>query len=161
MYAYATLRPRAVTVVDDVKELSKHSRGAKGREMVTHLRIIVAATRGVSALEDDGDVGELGPEWQLVVVVVKGKNSLPNKEMLSHGSKGEMSKTLKMFMCSPFAPHLGTNYCPKDEEVLKLNAFLVEPSLQLKRLSDEIADLHKTLDKLEEEHQFACPRRCP
>ncbi|KAJ7741294.1 hypothetical protein B0H16DRAFT_1032256 [Mycena metata] len=55
-------------------------------------------------------------------------------------------------MHSPFAAHLGTNYCPKDEELLKLNAFLVEPSYQLKRLRDEIAELHKTLHKLEEEH---------
>ncbi|KAJ7742570.1 hypothetical protein B0H16DRAFT_1563008 [Mycena metata] len=29
-----------------------------------------------------------------------------------------------MISDSPFAPYLGTNYCPSDEEVLKLNAFL-------------------------------------
>ncbi|KAJ7023445.1 hypothetical protein C8F04DRAFT_181747 [Mycena alexandri] len=58
-----------------------------------------------------------------------------------------------MFLDSPFASYLGTNYCPEDEEVLKLNAFLVEPSLQLKRLDDEMADLRRALDKLEEAHR--------
>ncbi|KAJ6544218.1 hypothetical protein B0H19DRAFT_894535, partial [Mycena capillaripes] len=54
-------------------------------------------------------------------------------------------------MSSPFAPQLGTNYCPKDEEVLEIKALLVEPSLRLKRLDDEITDLQKAIDKLAEE----------
>ncbi|KAJ7114107.1 hypothetical protein C8R44DRAFT_881652 [Mycena epipterygia] len=49
---------------------------------------------------------------------------------------------------SPFTTKLGTNYCPKDEEVAEINALLVEPTLRLERLADEIADMQKALDKL-------------
>ncbi|KAF7357958.1 hypothetical protein MVEN_00842400 [Mycena venus] len=54
-------------------------------------------------------------------------------------------------MASPFAPRLGTNYCPTGEEVLQIEALLVEPSLRLKGLDDEIAELQKAIDKLTEE----------
>ncbi|KAJ6544214.1 hypothetical protein B0H19DRAFT_898859, partial [Mycena capillaripes] len=54
-------------------------------------------------------------------------------------------------MASHFAPQLGTNYCPKDKEVLEIKALLVKPSHRLKRLDDEIADLQKAIDKLAEE----------
>ncbi|KAJ7019213.1 hypothetical protein C8F04DRAFT_351278 [Mycena alexandri] len=53
---------------------------------------------------------------------------------------------------SPFSAHLGTNYCPKDEEVLEIKSLLVEPTLRLKSLDNEIADLQKAIDKLKEEH---------
>ncbi|KAJ7114137.1 hypothetical protein C8R44DRAFT_630655, partial [Mycena epipterygia] len=49
---------------------------------------------------------------------------------------------------SPFTTRLGTNYCPKDEEVAEINALLVEPTLRLERLADEIADMQKALNKL-------------
>ncbi|KAJ7762482.1 hypothetical protein B0H16DRAFT_1368650 [Mycena metata] len=52
---------------------------------------------------------------------------------------------------SPFSAHLGTKYCPSDEEVLEIKAFLVEPTLRLKNLDDEIADLQKAIDKLKAE----------
>ncbi|KAJ7661555.1 hypothetical protein DFH06DRAFT_1471976 [Mycena polygramma] len=54
-------------------------------------------------------------------------------------------------LSSPFAAQLGTNYCPKDEELLEIKALLVEPSLRLKRLDDEIAELQNALDRLAEE----------
>ncbi|KAJ7661523.1 hypothetical protein DFH06DRAFT_1471951 [Mycena polygramma] len=54
-------------------------------------------------------------------------------------------------MSSPFAAQLGTNYCPKDEELLEIKALLVEPSLRLKRLDDEIAELQKAMDRVAEE----------
>ncbi|KAF7357947.1 hypothetical protein MVEN_00841300 [Mycena venus] len=54
-------------------------------------------------------------------------------------------------MASPFAPRLGTNYCPTDDEIVEIKAVLVEPILRLKRLDEEIAQLQKTLDKLAEE----------
>ncbi|KAF7376865.1 hypothetical protein MSAN_00104000 [Mycena sanguinolenta] len=54
-------------------------------------------------------------------------------------------------MASPFASRLGTNYCPSDEELLEINALLVEPTLQLKGLDDEITKLQKAIDKLAEE----------
>ncbi|KAJ7134836.1 hypothetical protein C8R44DRAFT_977333, partial [Mycena epipterygia] len=54
-------------------------------------------------------------------------------------------------MSSPFAPRLGTNYCPKDEEIADIKALLVEPALRLKRLDDEIADMQKAIDKLIEQ----------
>ncbi|KAJ7815502.1 hypothetical protein B0H14DRAFT_1407873 [Mycena olivaceomarginata] len=54
-------------------------------------------------------------------------------------------------MASRFAPQLGTNYCPKDDEVLEIKSFLVEPTLRLRRLNDIIADLQKAIDKLAEE----------
>ncbi|KAJ7983027.1 hypothetical protein DFH06DRAFT_1318495 [Mycena polygramma] len=54
-------------------------------------------------------------------------------------------------MSSPFAAQLGTNHCPKDEELLEIKALLVEPSLRLKRLDDEIEELQKALDRLAEE----------
>ncbi|KAJ6594657.1 hypothetical protein B0H19DRAFT_912125, partial [Mycena capillaripes] len=51
-------------------------------------------------------------------------------------------------MSSPFAAQLGTNYCPKDEEIIDIKALLVEPTLRLKRLDEEIADLQKAINKL-------------
>ncbi|KAJ6581969.1 hypothetical protein B0H19DRAFT_893223, partial [Mycena capillaripes] len=54
-------------------------------------------------------------------------------------------------MSSPFAARLGTNYCPKDEEILEIKTLLIEPYLRLKRLDDEIADLQRAIDKLAEE----------
>ncbi|KAJ7846347.1 hypothetical protein B0H14DRAFT_3454434 [Mycena olivaceomarginata] len=53
---------------------------------------------------------------------------------------------------SPFASHVGTNYCPRDDEELsQIKALLVEPCQKLKRLDDEIAVLQTALDKLIEE----------
>ncbi|KAJ7162285.1 hypothetical protein C8R46DRAFT_955250 [Mycena filopes] len=54
---------------------------------------------------------------------------------------------------SPFSAHLGTNYCPSDQEVLDINSILVEPSLRLKNLDQEIADLQKAIDKLAAERK--------
>ncbi|KAF7357887.1 hypothetical protein MVEN_00834900 [Mycena venus] len=54
-------------------------------------------------------------------------------------------------MSSPFASQLGTNYCPRDEELPQIKALLFEPSQRLKRLDDEIAVLQKALDKLSKE----------
>ncbi|KAJ6507428.1 hypothetical protein C8R47DRAFT_966979 [Mycena vitilis] len=54
-------------------------------------------------------------------------------------------------MSSPFTPRLGTNYCPKDEEVLEIKALLSEPTARLQRLDDEIADLQKAISRLAEE----------
>ncbi|KAF7370259.1 hypothetical protein MSAN_00657000 [Mycena sanguinolenta] len=54
-------------------------------------------------------------------------------------------------MSSPFASHLGTNYCPQDEEDAQIKDLLIEPCLRLKRLDEEIAVLRKALDKLTEE----------
>ncbi|KAJ7768305.1 hypothetical protein B0H16DRAFT_1519337, partial [Mycena metata] len=51
-------------------------------------------------------------------------------------------------MFSPFASRLRTNYCPTDEEVAGIRAFLDEPILQLKEFDDKIAELQKTIDKL-------------
>jgi hypothetical protein len=51
----------------------------------------------------------------------------------------------------PFAPQLGTNYCPTDKEVLDIKTILVEPTLRLKGLDDEIANLQRAIDKLREE----------
>ncbi|KAF7366611.1 hypothetical protein MSAN_00918900 [Mycena sanguinolenta] len=54
-------------------------------------------------------------------------------------------------MFSPFASQLGTNYCPRDDELVQIESLLIEPCMQLKRLEDEIAALQKTMDKLTEE----------
>ncbi|KAJ7162292.1 hypothetical protein C8R46DRAFT_1000300 [Mycena filopes] len=54
---------------------------------------------------------------------------------------------------SPFAAHLGTNYCPSDQEVLEINSLLAEPTLRLKSLDDEITDLQKAIDKLAAERE--------
>ncbi|KAF7366536.1 hypothetical protein MSAN_00910900 [Mycena sanguinolenta] len=54
-------------------------------------------------------------------------------------------------MSSPFASQLGTNYCPRDDELVQIKSLLVEPCMRLKRLEDEIAALQKTMDKLTEE----------
>ncbi|KAJ7134682.1 hypothetical protein C8R44DRAFT_771135 [Mycena epipterygia] len=51
-------------------------------------------------------------------------------------------------MSSPFASKLGTNYCPKDKEIAEIKALIVEPTVQLKRLDDEIADMQKAIGKL-------------
>ncbi|KAJ7140950.1 hypothetical protein C8R44DRAFT_846890 [Mycena epipterygia] len=53
-------------------------------------------------------------------------------------------------MSSPFASKLGTNYCPEDEEITEIKAFL-EPVIRLQCLDDEIADLQKTINKLAKE----------
>ncbi|KAJ7762521.1 hypothetical protein B0H16DRAFT_1688121 [Mycena metata] len=51
-------------------------------------------------------------------------------------------------MSSPFTSKLDTNYCPKDEEVVEIRDLLVEPTLRLKHLDDEIAELQRAIDKL-------------
>ncbi|KAJ7741322.1 hypothetical protein B0H16DRAFT_1890506 [Mycena metata] len=53
----------------------------------------------------------------------------------------------------PFALHLGTNYCPTDEEASDIKSFLVEPGLRLRRLDDKIAELQNELDKLAAERE--------
>ncbi|KAJ7470999.1 hypothetical protein FB451DRAFT_324461 [Mycena latifolia] len=52
---------------------------------------------------------------------------------------------------SPFASKFGTNHCPSDEEVAEIKVLLVNPTLQLRRLDDEIAAMQKAIDKLTEE----------
>ncbi|KAF7373733.1 hypothetical protein MSAN_00584400 [Mycena sanguinolenta] len=54
-------------------------------------------------------------------------------------------------MSSPFASRLGTNYCPTDQEVLEIRSLLVQPTLRIKSLDDEIAILQKSIDKLVKE----------
>ncbi|KAJ7689566.1 hypothetical protein B0H17DRAFT_1066176 [Mycena rosella] len=54
-------------------------------------------------------------------------------------------------MSSPFIPKLGTNYCPRDEEVAEIQALIAEPTLRLQHLDAEIADLQMALDKLIEQ----------
>jgi hypothetical protein len=54
-------------------------------------------------------------------------------------------------MSSPFASLLGTNYCPKDTEIVQIRDFLIDPLLRLKRLDDEIAVMQKALDTITEE----------
>ncbi|KAF7373712.1 F-box domain-containing protein [Mycena sanguinolenta] len=56
-------------------------------------------------------------------------------------------------MSSPFALRLGTNYCPTDQEVLEILSLLVEPTLRIKSLDDEIADLQRSIDRLVEERK--------
>ncbi|KAJ7512814.1 hypothetical protein B0H11DRAFT_2267867 [Mycena galericulata] len=56
-------------------------------------------------------------------------------------------------MASPFASKLGTNYCPNDDEVLKIQTLLVEPTLRLKRLDDEITEMQNTINKLIKERE--------
>ncbi|KAJ7134884.1 hypothetical protein C8R44DRAFT_437146 [Mycena epipterygia] len=51
-------------------------------------------------------------------------------------------------MSSPFAARLGTNFCPKDKEITEIKALIVEPTLRLERLDDEIAEMQKAIDKL-------------
>ncbi|KAJ7441724.1 hypothetical protein FB451DRAFT_1569166 [Mycena latifolia] len=59
-------------------------------------------------------------------------------------------------MSSLFTSKLGTNYCPQDEEIAQIQTLLVEPTLRLKCLDDEIATLQKALDKLAEERAEIC-----
>ncbi|KAJ6493852.1 hypothetical protein DFH09DRAFT_1104393 [Mycena vulgaris] len=54
-------------------------------------------------------------------------------------------------MSSPFAQKLGTNHCPSDEELVEIKALLVGPTLQLKRIDDEIAGMYKAIDRLTKE----------
>jgi hypothetical protein len=54
-------------------------------------------------------------------------------------------------MSSPFAPKLWTNYCPSDEEVAEIRTLLVDPALQLKRLSIKINAMQQVIDQLAEE----------
>ncbi|KAJ6511081.1 hypothetical protein C8R45DRAFT_401467, partial [Mycena sanguinolenta] len=54
-------------------------------------------------------------------------------------------------MAFPFSSKLGTNHCPTDDEVLQIKALLVEPTLRLKGLDDEITKLQKAIDRLVEE----------
>ncbi|KAJ7913904.1 hypothetical protein B0H13DRAFT_2003971 [Mycena leptocephala] len=56
-------------------------------------------------------------------------------------------------MSSPFASKLGTNYCPKDEEVVEIKGLLILPTLRLKLLDDEIADLQQAIDELARERR--------
>ncbi|KAJ7782577.1 hypothetical protein DFH07DRAFT_791199 [Mycena maculata] len=52
---------------------------------------------------------------------------------------------------SPFAATLRTNYCPTDQEVLDIKALLIEPTLRVQNLDDDIAELQRSLNKLMEE----------
>ncbi|KAJ7758533.1 hypothetical protein DFH07DRAFT_919284 [Mycena maculata] len=52
---------------------------------------------------------------------------------------------------SAFSSKLGTNYCPRDDEVAEIRAILVGPSTRLKRLDDEIAELNRAIDNLTDE----------
>ncbi|KAJ6573537.1 hypothetical protein DFH09DRAFT_1152060 [Mycena vulgaris] len=54
-------------------------------------------------------------------------------------------------MSSPFTSKLGTNYRPKDEEIVEIQSLLVEPTTRLKHLDDEITELRTALDKLVDE----------
>ncbi|KAJ6481703.1 hypothetical protein C8R45DRAFT_1002766 [Mycena sanguinolenta] len=54
-------------------------------------------------------------------------------------------------MSSPFASKLGTNYCPRDDELVQIKSLLIEPCMRLKRLEEEIAVLQKTMDRLIED----------
>ncbi|KAJ7689574.1 hypothetical protein B0H17DRAFT_1011977 [Mycena rosella] len=56
-----------------------------------------------------------------------------------------------VIMSSPFISKLGTNYCPRDEEVAEIQTLLAEPTLRLQHLDAEIADLQMALDKLIEQ----------
>ncbi|KAJ7031003.1 hypothetical protein C8F04DRAFT_1111994 [Mycena alexandri] len=51
-------------------------------------------------------------------------------------------------MSSPFSSKLGTNYCPKDEELVEIKNLIIEPTLRLRRLDDEIVELQSALVKL-------------
>ncbi|KAJ6573521.1 hypothetical protein DFH09DRAFT_1152034 [Mycena vulgaris] len=59
-------------------------------------------------------------------------------------------------MSSPFTSKLGTNYCPSDEEAIAIQTLLVEPTLRLQRLDDDIADLREALEKLADERERLC-----
>ncbi|KAJ6594527.1 hypothetical protein B0H19DRAFT_1225651 [Mycena capillaripes] len=65
--------------------------------------------------------------------------------------RGTATSPSPSIMSSAFASKLGTNYCPQDEELAQINSLLIEPSLRLKRLDDEIASLQTAIDKLMEE----------
>ncbi|KAJ7467056.1 hypothetical protein FB451DRAFT_1484062 [Mycena latifolia] len=56
-------------------------------------------------------------------------------------------------MTSPFAPKLGTNYCPEDGEIAEIIDLLVEPTHQLERLDGEIADMQNAIDKLKQQRE--------
>ncbi|KAJ6594623.1 hypothetical protein B0H19DRAFT_1247284 [Mycena capillaripes] len=56
-------------------------------------------------------------------------------------------------MSSPFVSRLGTNYCPNDKELEEIKGILAEPTLRLKQLDEEIADLQKAIEKLTEERE--------
>ncbi|KAK6996922.1 hypothetical protein R3P38DRAFT_3068501 [Favolaschia claudopus] len=56
-------------------------------------------------------------------------------------------------MPSPFAQHLGTNYCPSDDEVLELKNLIAEPIRQLLTLDEEISQLQRSIEKLQEKRK--------
>ncbi|KAF7368653.1 hypothetical protein MVEN_00189500 [Mycena venus] len=59
-------------------------------------------------------------------------------------------------MASPFASQLGSGYCPSNEEILQIKELLIEPTLRMKELDDEIAALQKAIDKLRGERDGLC-----
>ncbi|KAF7376697.1 hypothetical protein MSAN_00086700 [Mycena sanguinolenta] len=76
-------------------------------------------------------------------------DDVPEQVTLSRFERFTISSSTPM--ASPFASHLGTNYCPKDNELLDIQALLLEPTRRIQRLDDEIAELQKAIDKLAEE----------
>ncbi|KAJ7181025.1 hypothetical protein C8R46DRAFT_1187263 [Mycena filopes] len=74
-----------------------------------------------------------------------------------------MTAPNEIFMASPFASKLGTNYCPLDDEVLQIRALLTAPLSRLKQIDDQIAELQKAIDELVEERErvasFAEPHK--
>ncbi|KAF7334830.1 hypothetical protein MSAN_02369700 [Mycena sanguinolenta] len=85
-----------------------------------------------------------------------GNNTLMKEDKLVRGAarlleSHERIHVAPNFHGVPIVSRLGTNYCPTDKEILELNALLVEPTLRLKGLDDEITKLQKAIDKLAEE----------
>ncbi|KAK7001446.1 hypothetical protein R3P38DRAFT_3049167 [Favolaschia claudopus] len=56
-------------------------------------------------------------------------------------------------MLSTFAQHLGTNYCPSEDEVLEVKNLIAEPTRQLLTLDEEISQLQKSIEKLQEKRK--------
>ncbi|KAK7025073.1 hypothetical protein R3P38DRAFT_3396062 [Favolaschia claudopus] len=56
-------------------------------------------------------------------------------------------------MASSYARYLGTNYCPTDAEVLEIKDLIAGPIHQLLSLDEKIAQLRKSIEKLEESRQ--------
>ncbi|KAF7319049.1 F-box domain-containing protein [Mycena chlorophos] len=51
-------------------------------------------------------------------------------------------------MASPFPERLGTNYCPEDDEVDAIKAYLVGPTTKCQEVDLEIAEVQKTMNAL-------------
>ncbi|KDR76664.1 hypothetical protein GALMADRAFT_67117, partial [Galerina marginata CBS 339.88] len=65
----------------------------------------------------------------------------------------DIANTSSCLSSFPFAEHLSSNYIPSDTETLLIKALLVQPSVTLQKIKDEMFRLNKRIEYLARKHE--------